>query len=71
MEDTSPKYQLNKTDLAKVGRFVLISLVGWVCTVALQYVTQFDFGVMGPIIIVGVSAAAEAARRWAKDNDEL
>jgi hypothetical protein len=64
----SPKYQLNQTDLLKVGRYFLILLGGFIVTTLIQFMGDFDFGSYTTIVTLFVAPALEMVRRWLTDH---
>ena len=65
----SDKYNLNKNDLLKVGRIIVVSLIGSAITLVLQYGAQIDFGQWQPVANIAFIALTEASRRFLKDSN--
>lgn len=61
---SSPKFELNKTDVLKAMRGLLVVMVGAGLTHVVEVVTVTDFGEMTPVIVSVVSTLVELGRRW-------
>jgi hypothetical protein len=61
---TSPKFSLNKTDLFKAGRGLLVVLAGAALTYLVDVIPQIDFGVYTPVVVSLSATAIELGRRY-------
>lgn len=64
----SKKYSLSRTDLRKIGLHAAIVGVAAVLTYAAEAVNQVDFGSQTPLIVMLLSTAIAAARRFLSDQ---
>jgi len=60
----SKKFELNKKDMLKVGKGLLIAVGGAACTYIAQAVTQFDFGIYSPVVVSGFSVLINFLRKF-------
>ena len=67
MNETSPKYSLDRASLIKVGTGALIAIAGALLTYVSSAITQFDFGVYSPIVAVVFSTLVNLGRKWIAD----
>ncbi len=75
-EAESPRFKLNRTDLASIGRGILIASGGAALTYLAPLVTQIDYTItikghpfdLSPIAVIVLSAAINAARKWITDH---
>lgn len=60
----SKKYSLNKNDLKKIGKGLLIALAGTTLTYITEYVTKVDFGAYTPVVVSVWSVIANTASKF-------
>ena len=68
MNDGSPPLQLNKNDMSKVLKGLLIALGGAGLTYLSSIVGQIDYGNYAIIVYPLLSALLNAAIKWVSDN---
>ena len=66
----SPKYSLNKEDLLKIGKGVIIALSGAVLTYLLQILPQIEFGPYTPIAAALLSIAINAGLKFVEGQKQ-
>lgn len=67
MENTSKKFQLNKTDLQKIATGALVAVGGALLTYLTQVVAQIDFGDFTPVAVALSSILVNVARKFIAD----
>lgn len=60
----SPKYSLNKEDLAKIGKGAGIALAGALVVYIAEVVPNVDFGAYTPVVVAIAGILVNAARKW-------
>jgi hypothetical protein len=68
MENT--RFKLTKTDLTKVGKGVLVAIVGAALTYLTEWAANTDFGSYTPVIVAGLSILANIVRKWSTPSLE-
>ena len=64
----SSGFTVNKDDLKKLGKGMLIALAGAALTYGSEWVSGTDFGVWTPIVAAGWAVAANFVRKFVVDN---
>lgn len=64
------RFKLTKTDLTKVGKGVLIAIVGAALTYLTEWASDADFGVYTPAIVAGLSILTNIVRKWSAPSAE-
>ena len=64
MDKASKKYNLNKADMAKVGKGLFIAAAGAGLTYLMDIVPMVDFGQYTPIAVAVNSCLINLARKW-------
>ena len=68
MENT--RFKLTKTDLTKVGKGVLVAIVGAALTYLTEWAANTDFGSYTPVIVAGLSILTNIVRKWSTPSAE-
>ncbi len=67
MTNTSKKYNLNTTDLKKIGVGALMAIIGALLTFLTETLGEIDLGQWTPIIVSGWSVFANLIRKFISD----
>ena len=68
MENT--RFKLTKTDLTKVGKGVLVAIVGATLTYLTEWAANTDFGSYTPVIVAALSILTNIVRKWSTPSSE-
>lgn len=60
----SDRFELNKEDMWKVGKGLLVAAGGAALTYIAEVVTQVDFGSWTPVVVAGASVLVNLGRKW-------
>lgn len=66
-QSTSPKYSLNKADLFKALRGLVVVLAGAALTYVADMIPNVDFGMYTPLVVSVSSTLIELGRRFLTD----
>ncbi len=64
----SPKYKVNKADLARVARGAGYALAGALLTYLTSVIPNIDFGQATPLVVAFWSVVSNLAVKFLKDN---
>ena len=59
----SKRFQLNKQDLSKIGKGLLIAAVGAILTYVTDMIPNVDFGEWTPVVVAAWSVIANTVRK--------
>lgn len=65
---SSKPFRFDKQDLAEVGKVMAVAGVSAALVAGLAQLGHFDWGVYGPLVTAGLTAAIKAVQQWAADN---
>jgi hypothetical protein len=68
--DGSPGFSLNLLELRKVGKGLLIALIGAALTYLSEYMSGADFGMYTPVIVAVWSVVTNFVQKFIVDNSQ-
>lgn len=66
----SKPFQLDRQDVAEVGKVMAIAGISAALVAGLQFVGEQDLGSWGPLITAGLTALIKAVQQWSADNSK-
>ena len=65
----SSKFQLDKTDLSKLGKGLLIAAGGAILTYLSSWASSTDFGTYTPAVVAMLAVVVNFGRKYMADNN--
>lgn len=66
----SKPFKLDQKDVGEIIKVMLVAGVSAALVAGLQFVSQLNLGVMGPLVTAGLTALIKAVQQWAADNSQ-
>jgi hypothetical protein len=66
----SKPYRLDQKDFSEIFKVMAVAGVSAALVAGLQFISQFNLGVFGPLLTAGMTALIKAVQQWAADNSQ-
>jgi len=63
----SPKYKLDTIDWIKIGKGLLVAVIGAIITYLTDLIPSIDWGMWTPFVVSGFSVLVNIVRKWLTD----